>query len=238
MIQKIIFGSPGTGKSHKIKDEIKHKLNIDHDSINCIKAVFHPEYGYGDFMGKLLPYTRDKKVEYNYYPGHFLKALAQALKNILENPETPNNVVLIIDEINRGNSAAIFGPIFQLLDREEDGWSTYSIELSNMEHQKMLEMMGIQKLGEDTYRIDRKPLNKEDFNELIAKTGIKNRSIHLPQNLSIISTMNTSDNSIYYMDSAFKRRWEWEFIDVNYNLNQVDDKKIYDCHIVSLSTPT
>lgn len=89
-IQKIIFGSPGTGKSHLIKaDIIPNALKIDEqiNPENVIKAVFHPEYTYGDFMGKLLPITRAGKVEYNFYEGHFLKALARAYENILKTYE-------------------------------------------------------------------------------------------------------------------------------------------------------
>ncbi|ALB43043.1 hypothetical protein AA650_23595 [Anabaena sp. WA102] len=83
-IQKIIFGSPGTGKSYRIVTEIiPNDLDIGKENPeNIIKTVFHPEYTYGDFMGKLVPITKSGKVEYNYYEGHFLKALSQAYKNI------------------------------------------------------------------------------------------------------------------------------------------------------------
>lgn len=122
-VQKIIFGSPGTGKSHMIKAEILPTLGIGSENKeNVIKAVFHPEYTYGDFIGKLLPITRAGKVEYNFYEGHFLKALAQAYKNLISAHDKsgtkisePENVVLVIDEVNRGNSSAIFGTVFQLL---------------------------------------------------------------------------------------------------------------------------
>ena len=141
--QKILFGSPGTGKSHTVDTKILKELGIDKtvNPENVIKTVFHPEYTYGDFMGKLLPLTVEKAVQYRYYEGHFLKALAQAYKNIKNQPEKPLNVVLIIDEINRGNSSAIFGGIFQLLDREDDGSSSYGINLSDMEHNRLLELI-------------------------------------------------------------------------------------------------
>lgn len=120
-IQKILFGSPGTGKSHRVNYEIIiHDLRIDESLYpeNVIRTVFHPEYTYGDFMGKLMPITKSSNVEYNFYEGHFLKALAQAYRNILsqKDGEEPKNVALVIDEINRGNSSAIFGTTFQLLD--------------------------------------------------------------------------------------------------------------------------
>ncbi len=121
-MQKIYFGSPGTGKSYTVTRGILPKLlGTDYNSEtyhnNYISTVFHPEYTYGDFMGKLLPLTKDKQVTYRYYEGHFLRALAQAYRNILKDndPRSWQNVALVIDEINRGNSAAIFGTIFQLL---------------------------------------------------------------------------------------------------------------------------
>ncbi|MEA5601007.1 hypothetical protein [Nostoc sp. UHCC 0252] len=152
-IHKILFGSPGTGKSHRIVSEIIPKYLGINESIypeNIIKTVFHPEYTYGDFMGKLVPITISSgKVEYNYYEGHFLKALSQAYKNIKEAYDTqgkqlsqPKNVALVIDEINRGNSSAIFGTVFQLLDRDEDGWSSYGINLTAIEFLKLLELIG------------------------------------------------------------------------------------------------
>ena len=98
-IQKIIFGSPGTGKSYMIDHEIiPYELSIDikiHPE-NIIKAVFHPEYTHGDFMGKLLPMTKAGVIEYNFYEGHFLKALSQAYKNILKAYDKNNNIILFI----------------------------------------------------------------------------------------------------------------------------------------------
>jgi len=227
--QKILFGGPGIGKSHKI-DGILHDLGIDPDSSDSIKTVFHPEYTYGDFMGKLLPITRDGRVEYRYYAGHFLEALAKAYKNILINQNTPTPVSLVIDEINRGNSSAIFGTIFQLLDRDDNGWSCYRTKLSEMEYIKLLELVGVKYItNKGEYIIEDKALKNSIgdrnafleardneiklFNEkILTPLNIKNMSIKIPPNLSIIATMNTSDNSIFYMDSAFKRRWDWEFI--------------------------
>ena len=86
-IQKIIFGSPGTGKSYRIKTHISEELGIDVKSNNYISTVFHPEYTYGDFIGKLVPYTKDGKVEYNFYNGHFIKALGKAYRNLIDAKE-------------------------------------------------------------------------------------------------------------------------------------------------------
>lgn len=235
-IQKILFGSPGTGKSYQIDDDIiPYELDIDIEATpeNVIKTVFHPEYTYGDFMGKLVPITRAGKVEYSYYEGHFLKALAQAYKNIIKghdkqgkkiNDHKIENVVLVIDEINRGNSAAIFGSIFQLLDRKDDGWSSYAVNINEIELIKILELIGTTFSYDAHGQIDEYKLKPHDgvkkletLQEKIAclHFDLVNISIKIPSNLSILATMNTSDSSIYYMDSAFKRRWDWEFINVN-----------------------
>ncbi|AZI68926.1 restriction endonuclease [Cloacibacterium normanense] len=231
-IQKILFGSPGTGKSHKVdKELIPQKLKIT-SSENKIKTVFHPEYTYGDFLGKLVPHTKDNgKVEYKFFEGHFLIALAKALKNIHEAYDKDGeltgeiqNVVLVIDEINRGNSAAIFGTVFQLLDREDDGWSSYDINITQLEFLKLLELIGVKFTYDNKGEIDEYKLRPHDGLKQLKSLQEKipylnfdlvNRKVKLPPNLSIIGTMNTSDNSIYFMDSAFKRRWDWEFIDIN-----------------------
>jgi len=215
--QKILFGCPGTGKSHKVQSEYLQGAGSE----NIFKCVFHPEYSYGDFMGKLMPLTvpltnkdgnadteTGEQVTYRFYEGHFLSALAQAYKNIKANQEKPNQVFLVIDEINRGNTAAIFGSVLQLLDREDNGISSYAIRVSEMEYNKIKELAGI--TGDDS---------------LPPCLG-KNREIKLPANLSIIGTMNTSDESIYYMDSAFKRRWDWEYIDLKSGIDGLKKVKI------------
>jgi 5-methylcytosine-specific restriction endonuclease McrBC GTP-binding regulatory subunit McrB len=230
-IQKILFGSPGTGKSYRIDREIiPQELRIDKASNpeSIIKTVFHPEYTYSDFMGKLVPITKSGKVEYNYYEGHFLKALGQAYKNIQSTKpkdvdqidwENVQNVALVVDEINRGNSSAIFGICFQLLDREDTGWSSYSINVTEIEFYKFIELIGVKislvdgnlkfQFPGDSHFVFFESL-KDKFSPLGINTETK--AIKLPPNLSILATMNTSDNSIYFMDSAFKRRWDWEFV--------------------------
>ncbi|TRW89535.1 AAA family ATPase [Candidatus Methylobacter oryzae] len=226
-IQKILFGSPGTGKSHKIDSEIvpnQLKIDINKTPENVIKTVFHPEYTHGDFIGKLMPITRSGKVEYNFYEGHFLRALAQAYKNILKvhdkngnqlDESEIENTVLIIDEINRGNSAAIFGSVFQLLDRDDQGWSNYYININEIAFIKILELIELSFTYDRNGEIDEKSLKTLQSKHKFLNFDFVNRTIKIPHNLSIIATMNTSDSSIYYMDSAFKRRWEWEFIDIN-----------------------
>ncbi|WP_434581521.1 AAA family ATPase [Sulfurimonas sp. NW15] len=211
-VQKILFGSPGTGKSYKILDggsSIKNGLNIESNE-NIFRTIFHPEYKYGDFMGKLLPHTEGGGITYKFYSGIFLKALAKAYRNFLDGNK--ENVLLIVDEINRGNTAAIFGTVFQLLDRNEDGWSSYEVNVSDLEFNALLNAMDIAKTSKTTFA------KCSDDAEVVLPEDLKfllNGEIKIPQNLSIVGTMNTSDESIYYMDSAFKRRWEWEYIPVD-----------------------
>ncbi len=235
-IQKIIFGSPGTGKSYSIDNKIipnKLGINVEKTPENVIKAVFHPEYTHGDFMGKLLPMTKAGQVEYNFYAGHFLRALSQAYKNILATYDKQGNkidgkkienVVLVIDEINRGNSSAIFGSVFQLLDRENTGWSSYNTSINGVMFIKLLELIGCKFSYDKNQEIDEYKLKPYDGVKQLATLQEKikflnfdvvNKTIKIPPNLSIIATMNTSDSSIYYMDSAFKRRWDWEFMGID-----------------------
>jgi 5-methylcytosine-specific restriction enzyme B len=251
-IQKIFFGCPGTGKSYQISNDdlggvVKEELGIDKDvhPENLIKTVFHPEYTYGDFMGKLMPMTmkdenKTSSVYYQFYEGHFLKALGQAYKNIIkaEKVENAQNVALVIDEINRGNSSAIFGTVFQLLDRCENGvnkgWSAYGINISDLEFTKLVELIGFNQTGKDSGHPTYKYQNKGNSQHLVAFPIFKElkisvqvntavgSSIRIPPNLSIFGTMNTSDNSIYFMDNAFKRRWEWEYVD----WSQDNDEKL------------
>ena len=240
-IQKIIFGSPGTGKSHLIKSEIiPYELGIDEKANpeNVIKAVFHPEYTYGDFIGKLLPITRAGQVEYNFYEGHFLKALAQAYKNMIivhdkngQKSSEPENVILVIDEINRGNSSAIFGSIFQLLDRDDNGWSSYDTSINGVTFFRLLELIGFNFSYDKNQEIDEYKLKGfenakklETFQPKLSYLNfdLVNKTIKIPPNLHIIAAMNTSDSSIYHMDTAFKRRWEWQFVDVHSELVKKD----------------
>lgn len=232
-IQLILFGSPGTGKSHRVeshyKEQLKLKVTENVQEAHVIKTVFHPEYTYGDFMGKLMPLTDESgKVTYRYYPGHFMKALSFALKyqHEAEPDISAKNVLLVIDEINRGNTAAIFGTAFQLLDRDINGWSSYEVDISDMEKEALLKQMGAIKStttenhqSNTTWKLGNKQLADTTHPFLSGK-------IRIPPNMSIIGTMNTSDESIYYMDSAFKRRWSWEYVPVKFNEEELKDTVI------------
>ena len=230
-IQKIIFGSPGTGKSYEIQKIAINQLKIPFDEAtkmlsNTVKTVFHPEYTYADFMGKLLPLTQGNSIIYKFYPGHFIRILGMAYQGLIEGKK--DHYLLVIDELNRGNAAAIFGTVFQLLDRESDGWSSYEVDISEMELVGLLQAMCLNPIiQEGTIEIKEgnTKIHCEDFcqrrkDELASNNSdgsrvfslLQQRRINIPHNLSILATINTSDESIYYLDSAFKRRWDWEYV--------------------------
>lgn len=195
-LQKIFFGPPGTGKSYKAKI-LKEILKEKDDELIIIRATFHPEYLNSDFIAKLVPVTNGEKVEYKVLPGHFVKAFAKALAA----PE--KHVLLIIEEINRGNCSAIFGEVFQLLDRDDNGESVYENEWSDLAKIAIKEEM--EKVKKDSY--DEEKIKK------------------IPVNMSIVATMNTCDENIFFMDSAFKRRWGFEYVGIEYESSDDDHKK-------------
>jgi 5-methylcytosine-specific restriction enzyme B len=191
----IYFGSPGTGKSYRAK--------TDFANAQTFTTLFHPEYTYSDFVGSYRPvigHERDqpeidshdggtiaKPVNYfEFVPGPLVNALTAAF----ENPG--KSVCLLIDELNRGECAAIFGDIFQLLDRDEVGTSEYGITIK-------AEL--------------RKYFTDRQINFDVKKDG----KLYLPSNLSLVATMNTSDQSLYPIDAAFKRRWDWIACPINFD---------------------
>lgn len=245
-VQKILFGPPGAGKSFRAR-EIGDALKAD--PACTIEATFHPAYDYGDFVVKLLPMTvqrvrqfdvtasseeqkyqiktpvAESAIEYRVHVGHLIRAVAKALE---VGPR--QNVLLIIDEVNRGDCARIFGDIFQLLDRNSSGWSEYGVNLSDLAFAGLMKALGWDsedRGGRPHWTQEEVTLAEGDIPENIWKgTATKPSEIqslfakipvlHLPPNLSIICTMNTSDESVYYMDTAFKRRWAFEFLNWNY----------------------
>ena len=276
-LQTIYYGTPGSGKSHKVKKLIE---GINEDFV--FRTTFHPDSDYASFVGcykpctysRLLPdkgltenqllqnfydskdenkykgeikaryfyeylknaadikrlgltsssiadklrnmgfdkttyleaslmtkvydwlnedgFHTESKISYEFCPQAFTKAYVKAWQN----PGEP--VYLIIEEINRGNCAQIFGDLFQLLDRK-DGVSEYPIDADNDLKDYLEKELGV---GHD---------------------GIANGKLRLPSNLNILATMNTSDQSLFPMDSAFKRRWDWECVPVDYE--NVDSAK-------------
>ena len=209
--QIIYYGAPGTGKSHKIKEILGEYEGCPADKkvpkANIFRTTFHPDSDYSTFVGAYKP-TKGKRplyglfgkdtvrmkdgeelfedvITYKFIPQSFLNAYICAY-------QTDENVYLIIEEINRGNCAQIFGDLFQLLDRDAAGKSEYSIK-ADADLRAFLE----EELGEDNQ-------------------GIKDGELCLPPNLYIYATMNTSDQSLFPIDSAFKRRWDWEYEPIKY----------------------
>lgn len=176
-IQKIYYGSPGTGKSFTVKHELSE---VPED--NIFRITFHPDTDYASFVGSYKPLKdEDGRITYDYEPQAFTCAYIWAWQHLSE------AVYLVIEEINRGNCAQIFGDLFQLLDRKK-GVSEYPVNAD---------------------AALTKYLKKELTGD--AAEGIANNKLKLPDNLNIIATMNTSDQSLFPMDSAFKRRWDWVY---------------------------
>lgn len=212
-IQTIYYGVPGCGKSNKIDEETRNTSDEQK-----MRVVFHPEYTNADFVGQILPTNVDGNVEYKFRPGPLSKILRRAYLH----PD--KKYYLIVEEINRGNAAAIFGEYFQLLDRiaakkevpangytYTEGWSSYSIEnefinwyirenlYADVNHKLQNEDDGIAKKSDDE---SQKAIEIGNLH-FSANTGIR-----LPPNLSILATMNTSDQNVFILDNAFQRRWD------------------------------
>lgn len=175
----LFYGVPGCGKSYSVEQMYENQVTNN----QCkVRVVFHPDYTYSDFVGQLMPVLKEvpnaqgekeEKLQYKFVPGPFTRILDVAYANHKE------KCLLIIEELNRGNAPAIFGEIFQLLDRNDDGSSKYAI-----------------------------------YNSDIANEVHKDKlcPIKLPPNLTIVATMNTSDQNVFTMDTAFQRRWEMKHI--------------------------
>lgn len=177
-VNQIYYGAPGTGKSHTIDNILNGKKSST--------VVFHSDTQFTDFVGCLKPSMDDVNVIYSFRPGPFINALVSALKN----PSDPT--FLVIEEINRAPAAAVFGEIFQLLDRNSDGNSKYGIT----------------------------PSDPDVINYIERELGYKlpNAQIKLPSNLSILATMNSSDQAVMAMDTAFKRRWKFKYVPLNFGV--------------------
>lgn len=185
--QQIHYGTPGSGKSHMVKELVESIYPDEKDREEYVfRTTFHPDSDYSTFVGCYKPKMEGDNIKYEFTPQAFTHAYVKAWQ------EPEKQIYLIIEEINRGNCAQIFGDLFQLLDRK-DGVSEYPIN-ADADLRQYLE----KELGTD--------------NE-----GIKNGKLKLPNNLYIWATMNTSDQSLFPMDSAFKRRWSWKCVPIDYN---------------------
>lgn len=218
-LQQIYYGAPGTGKSKTIKD-----LTFGE---SVIRTTFHPDSDYASFVGTYKPITeevdlrdcygkkvidddtkevvKEERIAYKFIPQAFLEAYVEAWKKL----GSSKKQYLIIEEINRGNCAQIFGDLFQLLDRNEYGFSDYPI-VADKDMQKYLEK---EFAGWEI-------TNKDEINQLYGEANMvnlimKGERLVLPSNLYIWATMNTSDQSLFPIDSAFKRRWDWKYVSIS-----------------------
>lgn len=197
-LQQIFYGAPGTGKSHHIKEATR-----ECSSEYIFRTTFHPDSDYSTFVGAYKPTMQElpryspqtgewmgveKKIVYSYTPQAFLKAYIKAWQNLND------DVYLIIEEINRGNCAQIFGDLFQLLDRNEEGMSDYPIKADQDIQNYLKEAFATNDELPDNIRLG--------------------EELQLPSNLYIWATMNTSDQSLFPIDSAFKRRWDWQYMPI------------------------
>ena len=226
-LQQIFYGAPGTGKSHAINELTTGK--------DVIRTTFHPDSDYSTFVGAYKPTTKsvpvmtvigteavpvkgkdgkemtEDKIVYEFVSQAFMQAYVEAWKKYctVQEGEEPVDEYLVIEEINRGNCAQIFGDLFQLLDRGDEGFSEYPIKAdSDMKKQLKKEFAGLE------------IKNKESINDLfkgkdIVAQVLEGEVLLLPNNLYIWATMNTSDQSLFPIDSAFKRRWDWYYVPIS-----------------------
>ena len=182
---RIVFGAPGTGKSHLLKEDADDMLY--NTSGTYERVTFHPEYTYSQFVGSYKPVTNaEGEIRYDFVPGPFMRVLVAALKS--GRTDSPQPHLLLIEEINRAKVAAVFGDVFQLLDRNNEGSSEYEIHTT------------------------------EDIRKyLISALGRAPESIKIPDNMFVWATMNSADQGVYPMDTAFKRRWNFEYIGIDDN---------------------
>lgn len=194
----LVFGAPGTGKSWQIK-ELQKKHFAEKERYERI--TFYHNYSYANFVGTYKPKMKGDEIIYGYVPGPFTRILEKAYKN----PD--KNYLLIVEEINRANPAAVFGDAFQLLDREE-GKSEYPIQTSEDMRR---------------YLAQRFIPDFEDMKEKEEEILQKFSELHIPSNMYIWATMNSADQGVFPMDTAFKRRWEYDYIGIDENSTAMEN---------------
>lgn len=193
----LLYGVPGAGKSWTIEHEYC-------DNEDCMeRLVFHPDYMYSDFVGQILPVVKDDdKVRYEFMPGPFTKLLKRAYSN----PD--KSYYLIVEEINRGNAPAIFGEVFQLLDRKDED--------------------ELDKTGKILYKKGTSEYGISNSNIAHIVYGDEEHKVRIPANMSILGTMNTSDQNVFTLDTAFQRRWIMRMIPNSFTNHKFADKPILD----------
>lgn len=199
---RILFGAPGTGKSYTLNKEMRLLLGISSDD-NYERVTFHPDYSYANFVGTYKPVPikdehGNETITYAYVPGPFMRVYVKALRNSRTDDIKP--FLLIIEEINRANVAAVFGDVFQLLDRGEDNVSEYPIQASEDIRNYLVKELG----G-----------NSDDY-----------AKIRIPDNMFIWATMNSADQGVFPMDTAFKRRWDFTYLGIDDNDDDIIGKYV------------
>ena len=222
-LQQIYYGASGTGKSYEINDLTK--------PYSTIRTTFHPDSDYSTFVGAYKPtmeetpvygaqgveVAKEKRITYTFVKQAFLKAYLGAWQKYAKGGETAEPQFLVIEEINRGNCAQIFGDLFQLLDRSDNGFSTYPIEADSdllNEIKKAFADGGEYALGNELDVNDAVDGYTSNYGGTLSDDIKNGRVLLLPNNLYIWATMNTSDQSLFPIDSAFKRRWDWQYVPI------------------------
>lgn len=222
-LQQIYYGAPGTGKSYEINDLTK--------AYSTIRTTFHPDSDYSTFVGAYKPtmeetpvygvqgfeVAKEKRITYTFVKQAFLKAYLGAWQKYANGNETAEPQFLVIEEINRGNCAQIFGDLFQLLDRSDNGFSTYPIEADSdlqNEIKKAFAEGGEYAIENGLDVDDAVDGYTSNYGETLSDDIKNGRVLLLPNNLYIWATMNTSDQSLFPIDSAFKRRWDWRYVKI------------------------
>ena len=236
-LQQIFYGAPGTGKSYEINKLTKNE--------EVIRTTFHPDSDYSTFVGAYKPTSievpvrdvtgkvivengrqvTENRIVYEFVEQAFLQAYINAWRFYADanESERPKNQYLVIEEINRGNCAQIFGDLFQLLDRNSLGFSDYPITADkDMKKQLLKAFKGI--AISDAERIN------NIYGKDIVSQVLNGDILLLPDNLYIWATMNTSDQSLFPIDSAFKRRWDWKYIPISEGKTEIGDKIGYKIH--------
>ena len=187
---RIVFGAPGTGKSYQMEED---RATLVKMGGGYERVTFHPDYTYSSFVGCYKPVSEKGEIKYKYVPGPFMRVLVEALRSGLT--DNPKPYLLLIEEINRAKVAAVFGEVFQLLDRDSNGTSDYEIHTS-----------------EDV----KKYLSDELKGSLDSFARIR-----IPNNMFIWASMNSADQGVFPMDTAFKRRWSFEYKGIDENEDKV-----------------